>query len=183
MEDVKLTEKQKRFCDYYIETGNATEAAVKAGYSERTAKVIGAENLTKPYLRSYIDNKMKEKDNERIASQDEILEYLTRVIRNEEQEPCVVQEQRPVIGEDGKKKGYITENKIMLMPISVKDRTRAAELLGKRYGLDVSDFRQYLELERLKQNERKVVIAERQQQEFDDDIEYIVEDTENEEEN
>jgi phage terminase small subunit len=46
---VKLTEKQKRFCDYYIETGNATEAAIRAGYSNKTARFIGAENLTKPF--------------------------------------------------------------------------------------------------------------------------------------
>ena len=50
----KLTEKQKRFADYYIETGNGTEAAVKAGYSKKTARVIGQENLLKPAIKNYI---------------------------------------------------------------------------------------------------------------------------------
>lgn len=65
--DKKLTPKQKAFADYYIETGNATEAAIKAGYSEKTAKVTGYENLTKPYLKSYIDKRMKELESARIA--------------------------------------------------------------------------------------------------------------------
>ncbi len=44
---MKLTPKQKAFADYYIQTGNATEAAIKAGYSKKTARFIGNENLTK----------------------------------------------------------------------------------------------------------------------------------------
>ncbi|MDN5462602.1 MAG: terminase small subunit, partial [Lactococcus sp.] len=52
-----MTEKQKKFCDYFIETGNATKAAIFAGYSEKTAKQIGQQNLTKLYLRSYIDKR------------------------------------------------------------------------------------------------------------------------------
>ena len=47
-----MTEKQKKFCDYFIETGNATKAAIFAGYSEKTAAVIGAENLIKPNIRT-----------------------------------------------------------------------------------------------------------------------------------
>lgn len=132
---VKLTPKQKAFADYYIETANATESAIRAGYSKKTAKVIGAENLTKPYIASYIEEIMKKKDKERVASQDEVLEYLTRVMRKEEVEPLSVQEQKPVIGEDGKKKGYETVTKIIDMPPSIKDRIKAAELLGKRYSL------------------------------------------------
>ena len=51
---MKLTLKQKKFCDYYMSSGNATESAVKAGYSKKTAKQIGMENLTKPYFLIYI---------------------------------------------------------------------------------------------------------------------------------
>ena len=79
-----LTEKQKRFIDYYIETANATESAKRAGYSAKTAKNIGAENLTK--LNTFIQKKLEEKQNSRIASQDEVLEYLTRVMRGEEKD-------------------------------------------------------------------------------------------------
>jgi phage terminase small subunit len=77
----KLTEKQKRFIDYYVETGNATEAAILAGYSEKTAKQIGSENLSK--LDSYIKERLKPIDNKRIADADEVLQYLTAVMRGE----------------------------------------------------------------------------------------------------
>jgi len=80
---VRLTEKQKRFADYYIETGNATEAAIKAGYSQRTARFIGAENLTKPNIKLYIEQRLKELKDERIADATEVLQYLTSVMRGE----------------------------------------------------------------------------------------------------
>ena len=51
---MELTLKQKKFCDYYMASGNATESAIKAGYSKKTAKQIGMENLTKPYLQEYL---------------------------------------------------------------------------------------------------------------------------------
>ena len=76
----KLTEKQKRFIDYYIEFADAKKAAIEAGYSEKTAKQIGSENLTKLY--PYIQEKLKEKEKERIASQDEVLRYFTAIMRN-----------------------------------------------------------------------------------------------------
>lgn len=106
----KMTEKQKAFCDYYIETGNATEAAIKAGYSKKTAKVIGSENLTKPYLKQYIDERLAKIEDERIAKGEEVLQYLTRVMRGEEKDQ---------FGLDA----------------SLQDRTKCAELLGKRYRL------------------------------------------------
>ena len=103
----KLTEKQKRFIDYYIETANATESARKAGYSKKTAKNIGNENLTK--LNFFIKQKLEEKESQRIASQDEVLQYLTKVMRGEEKDQ---------FGLDA----------------SLQDRTKCAELLGKRWG-------------------------------------------------
>lgn len=108
----KMTEKQKAFCDYYIETGNATEAAIKAGYSKKTAKVIGSENLTKPYLKQYIDERLTKIEDARIAKGEEVLQYLTKVMRGEEKDQ---------FGLDA----------------SLQDRTKAAELLGKRYRLFV----------------------------------------------
>lgn len=119
---MKLTEKQKRFADYYIETGNATESAVKAGYSEKTAKEMGYENLTKPHIKSYIDERLAEKENKRIAKQDEVLTYLTSIMRGEHLEQ--------VLQGIGKGAQVIAE-----MDVSAKDRIKAAELLGKRYGL------------------------------------------------
>lgn len=106
----KLTPKQKAFADYYIETGNATEAAKKAGYSKKTAAVIGTENLTKPNIKQYIDIRMKEIESKRIASGEEVLQYLTKVMRGEERDQFD-------------------------LDASLQDRTKAAELLGKRYRL------------------------------------------------
>lgn len=118
----KLTPKQKAFADYYIELGNATEAAIKAGYSKKTAYSIGNENLKKPDIKRYIDERMKELESKRIASQEEILQFLTSVIRGEltEEVPLLVGEGMQEIAEKG---------------ISMKDRVKAAELLGKRYAM------------------------------------------------
>ena len=103
----KLTEKQNRFIDYYVETANATESAKKAGYSFKTAKNIGAENLTK--LNYFIQERLQQLEDNRIASQEEVLQYLTKVMRGEEKDQ---------FGLDA----------------SLQDRTKCAELLGKRYG-------------------------------------------------
>jgi phage terminase small subunit len=103
----KLTEKQKRFIDYYVETANATESAKRAGYSSKTAKNIGAENLTK--LNYFIQERLQQLEDNRIASQEEVLQYLTKVMRGEEKDQ---------FGLDA----------------SLQDRTKCAELLGKRYG-------------------------------------------------
>lgn len=132
---MKLTPKQRAFADYYIETGNATEAAIKAKYSKNTAAVIGTENLRKPNIKKYIDEKLEELSSNRIADAEEIMEYLTKVLRKEEVEPVISQEQKPVIGEDGKKKGYETVTKVIDVAPSIKDRNKAAEQLGKRYRL------------------------------------------------
>lgn len=122
----KLTEKQKRFADYYIETGNKTEAAVKAGYSKKTARVIGQENLLKPAVKNYIDEKLTEMSSKRIASANEVMELLTSAARGELEEEVVVVEN---IGD------YCSEAKVIKKQIGAKDRLKAAELLGKRYRL------------------------------------------------
>ena len=114
----KLTERQKRFIDYYIETGNATESARKAGYkasSEKAMQNIGSENLGK--LGEYIKERMKPIEDNRIADAEEVLRYLTKVIRGEEKDQ---------FGLDA----------------SLKDRNKAAELLGKRYRLFVDKVEQ-----------------------------------------
>lgn len=85
--EMKLTPKQRAFCDYYIETkGNATQAAIMAGYSEKTAKVIGSENLSKPYIAQYIEERMKPEEDRRIASAEDVAEYLSRVMFGEEKD-------------------------------------------------------------------------------------------------
>ncbi|KOP81997.1 terminase [Bacillus sp. FJAT-21945] len=119
---MKLTEKQKRFADYYIETGNITESAVKAGYSQNYANAQGYKLLENVGIKSYIDVRIAEKDSKQIAKQDEILTFLTKVMRGE------LTEQIPVgLGEGAQQ----LEDK----DTYVKDRVKAAELIGKRYAM------------------------------------------------
>lgn len=122
----KLTAKQRRFCDEYLIDLNATQAAIKAGYSEKNARNIASENLAKPNIKAYIDERMAEKESQLIATQDEVLKYLTSVLRGESQSTEIVVEGTG----DG-----CSEARTLKKEPSEKDRLRAAELLGKRYGL------------------------------------------------
>ncbi len=121
-----MTSKQQRFCDEYLIDMNATQAAIRAGYSEKTAGVIANENLKKPYIKEYIENRMAEKESELIADQGEVLRYLTSVLRGEGHEEVVVVEGR---GEG------ISVATTVSRDVAPKDRLKAAELLGKRYSL------------------------------------------------
>ena len=80
---MKLTPKQQAFCDYYIASGNATEAAIKAGYSKSTAYSIGSENLRKPELFEYIQSHSQKKESS-IATAQEVLEFFSEVMKNRE---------------------------------------------------------------------------------------------------
>lgn len=128
-----LTEKQKRFVDFYIETGNATEAARRAGYSEKTAPWIAQQNLQKLTIQNAVADRMKIIESKRVASATEVLQYLTAVMRGEVQEEVLVTEGCGV--------GY-TETKAVKKEISQRDRLKAAELLMKRLGLGMSDIEQ-----------------------------------------
>lgn len=77
-----LTVKQKKFCDYYIESGNATEAAIRAGYSKKTARQIAADNLSKVYIKEYIKERNKVLESARIADMEEVKEFWTNLLRN-----------------------------------------------------------------------------------------------------
>lgn len=124
--NMKMTNKQKRFCDEYLIDMNATQSAIRAGYSPKTAKVIGNENLSKPYVKAYIEKRLKEKEDELIASQDEVLRYLTSVMRGQSQSEIVVVEGCG----DG-----VSEAKRMLKAPDERERLKASELLAKRYGI------------------------------------------------
>lgn len=121
-----LTKKQKIFCDEYLIDLNATQAAIRAGYSKKNANRIGSENLSKLDIKNYIDERMAEKEKVLIADQNEVLKYLTSVLRGESQSTELVVE--------GTGDGYSKARTILKEP-SEKDRLKAAELLGKRYGL------------------------------------------------
>ena len=120
-----LTAKQKKFCEEYLISGNATDAAIKAGYSAKTARAIGAENLTKLDVKNYIDEKLKEIESRKIADAAEVMRYLTSVMRNETKEevPMIVNQ------------GEYSEVQMIKKDTSIKDRNKAAEMLAKRFGI------------------------------------------------
>ena len=83
MADEKLTPKQKRFCEEYLKSGNATEAAKKAGYKESSACEIGNQNLRKLQISSYIKRRMEEQDAALVADANEVLQFYSAVMRGE----------------------------------------------------------------------------------------------------
>ena len=122
-----LTVKQRRFVDAYIETGNAAEAARRAGYKSRNADVMGRENLRKPTVRKVLEARLKEIEDNRIAKAKEVMEFLTSSMRGEIKEEVVVVEG---VG-DGCSAARIIEKQI-----GANDRIKAAVQLAKRYGLN-----------------------------------------------
>lgn len=130
----KMTKKQMLFCDEYLIDLNATQAAIRAGYSEKTARAIGAENLTKPDIKEYIRIRLAEKEAALIADQDEVLKYLTTVLRGESQSSVLARNEMG--GED-----------VIEKAPDEKERLKAAELLGKRYGLYTDKVEQDVDLE------------------------------------
>lgn len=93
MSKKKLTAKQKRFADLYVKTGNAAQSAIGAGYSKHSAKQIGKENLTKPYLKAYITAETNNIKSDTIMGAQEAMELLTRIARGQEKESVVVSTQ------------------------------------------------------------------------------------------
>lgn len=122
MSGQKLTVKQKKFADEYIETGNATKAAIEAGYAKKTAREIGKENLTKPYIKSYIDAQMQKLEDDKIMKADEALKLITAIARGEE--TTIVET----------KEGY----ELTVHP-TITEKQRASEAILKRYPLSDMD--------------------------------------------
>lgn len=125
-----VKEKQKRFCEEYLVDCNATQAAIRTGYSKKTARAVGQRLLTNVDIKKYIDQQLQKLKNEKIADAQEVLEYLTSVMRGKQKE------QVPLLVGEG-------VQKLVQKDISAKDRLKAAELIGKRYGL----FSEKLELQ------------------------------------
>ncbi|MBQ3834633.1 MAG: terminase small subunit [Elusimicrobia bacterium] len=119
---IAVNRKQKKFADEYLIDCNATQAAIRAGYSPKTAKQVGQRLLTNVDLSTYIEQQLEQIHNEKTADAQEVLEYLTAVMRGEHTEQAL-----RLVGE-----GIQT---IDTMEVSAKDRLKAAELIGKRYGM------------------------------------------------
>ena len=137
---MKLTEKQRRFVDYYVETGNKTEAAKKAGYSEKTAASIGDENLRKPAIKAAIDARLRELEGKRIAKANEVMQFLTSTLRGE------VKEERVVVEGTGEGR---SDARIITVQVSARDRLEAAKSLLKRYPMQLDAKEQKLKLQKL----------------------------------
>lgn len=125
-----MKEKQKRFCEEYLVDCNATQAAIRTGYSKKTARAVGQRLLTNVDIKKYIDQQLQKLKNEKIADAQEVLEYLTSVMRGEQKEQVAL-----LTGEG--------VQDLVQKDVSAKDRLKAAELIGKRYGL----FTEKLELQ------------------------------------
>lgn len=116
-----MTDKQKKFADEYLIDLNATQAAIRAGYSEKTAYSIGDENLKKPEIKAYIEAQLDAMHNDSIATAEEVLGYLTSVLRAESRSRVVI----------GTPMGAQEIDK----PPDEKERLKAAELLGKYHAI------------------------------------------------
>ena len=121
----RITVKQQKFADLYIEYGNATQAAIEAGYKGKYAANNTDKLLKNKNVSAYIKKRMEELQSEKVASQQEVLEYLTSVMRGEVQDEVIL----VVPNELGADVARTQKRS------DTTDRTKAAELLGKRYAL------------------------------------------------
>lgn len=120
----KLNLKQQAFVDEYIKTGTAYQSAIRAGYSEKYAKSSSHKLLENVGIKAEIDKRMEKLKKDSIADQDEILQYLTSVLRGE-----VTDQELIAIG-IGRGEMEVEE---LEKRSDTNARTKAAELLGKRY--------------------------------------------------
>lgn len=120
-----MNERQRRFADEYIRTGNVSQSyrlAYQNVTKEATARANGSRLLTNANVKSYIDKRLEELKKDAIAEQDEVLQYLTSVMRGQQTE-------QTLRGAGG---GLQVIDDIA---VDAAKRIKAAELLGKRYAI------------------------------------------------
>lgn len=137
----ELNKRQRAFADEYIIAGNATQSAIKAGYSEKTAEQQGSRLLSYAKVKNYIEGQLEILQNEKIMTQTEILVMLSEIARGNipEIKEVVTKKGEFVVNpnsDDGKKQLVYNES-VELIPIPPKtsDKNKALELLGKRYAM------------------------------------------------
>lgn len=118
----KLTIKQKKFADEYVKTGNATDAAIKAGYSEKYAHTNANKLLQNTTIKARIDAQMQKLEDDKIMKADEALRLITAIARGEETTTVETQE------------GY----ELTVYP-TITEKQRASEAILKRYPLSPLD--------------------------------------------
>ena len=117
-----MNARQRLFADEYLIDLNAEAAAIRAGYSPRYARGNAHKLVANSFIKNYIADRMAEKDSELIADQDEVLKYLTSVLRGKSSSAVLA-------------RNFTGADEVMEKPPDEKERLKAAELLGKRYGL------------------------------------------------
>lgn len=132
---MRLNERQRLFIDEYIIDLNATQAAIRAGYSERTARSQGQRLLTNVDIKKAIEERLQEKTDELIMKQDEILVRLSEQARREAVDHQVVITEKPTFDDMGNFLGVEKKPEIIEVPTQNKDTIKALELLGKRYAM------------------------------------------------
>lgn len=133
-----LNDRQKKFCKEYAVDLNARQAALKCGYSEKTATYYAHKWLKDPRYRTLIDSLIQVDDSKLIAKQEEILQTLTRILRRQEEETTVITSKtlREYYDEDGNKNvDHVTKPVLVKTPTKLAEVNRAAELLGKYYNM------------------------------------------------
>ena len=142
----KLTPKQQLFVEEYLVDLNATQAAIRAGYSEKTSYAIGIENLKKPQIASAIQSAMEKRSDRTTVSQDKVVRELARIAFVDPTKVLdfsrgtvlsnLTEDDRAVIAGIKVKDGlYTTEREVKLL-----DKLRALELLGKHLGMFTDNF-------------------------------------------
>ena len=149
----KLTEKQKRFVEEYLIDLNATQAAIRSGYSTDSARQIGTENLSKPSIRAYIDREMAERSRRTGISQDRVIRELARLAFVNANDVIDIDEATLKSGASEDDTAAIASVKVKTIPtkegegvereIRLNDKLKALELLGKHLGM----FKEKLEIE------------------------------------
>ena len=133
-----MNARQQRFADEYLIDMNAEQAAIRAGYSEKYARGNAHKLVANSCIQEYIQKRMGEKDSELIAKQDEVLRTLTAIMRRQMKEVVVASERvrKSYYDEEGRK--CVDEHEVPVcveIDTKISDVNRAAELLGKRYGM------------------------------------------------
>lgn len=134
----EVNERQKRFADEYLTDLNAEAAAIRAGYSRKYARGNAHKLVANSCIKAYIQQRMDEKEKELIADQNEVMKYLTSVLRGQSQSEVVVVEN---IGD------YMSEARLIQKAPDEKERLKAAELLGKAHQIFVDKVEQTVDMD------------------------------------
>lgn len=113
----KLTPKQKAFADEYIKSSNAYQSAIKAGYADKYAKAQSSKMLENVGISNYINERLKQIEDEKIMDMKEVMQRLSAIAKAESTEEVVT-----------------NQGEVLLVKPKTSDQIRAMELIGKRYG-------------------------------------------------